>query len=132
MTQYLRRIPAYLPTALVLCAILYLSLTADPMPDSRRWLNFPGADKVGHLIMYGGLTGTFCFDYFRRPRNAYSVQVPAIATVVAIAISGVIELLQDSMGLGRTGDWMDVIANACGALLGIVIGTVSMRQWFAP
>lgn len=131
MSRFLRHIPAYLPTGVVLCAILYLSLTADPMPNTSRFFDFPGADKLVHFIMYGGLTGCFCFDYYRRPCNSYNAKVPVIATLTAIIISGVVELLQNSMGLGRTGDWLDMLANALGALVGMVVGDALMRRWFA-
>ena len=66
MLRFLRQIPPYLLTLIVLVAICYLSLDADPFPDRERWFTFPGSDKVVHFIMYGGLTATFCFDYYRR------------------------------------------------------------------
>jgi VanZ family protein len=41
------------------------------------------------------------------------------ATVLAIAYGGLIEVLQSVMGDGRTGDVLDLLADAVGALLGL-------------
>ncbi len=129
MHRFIRYIPSYLPTALVLAAIFYLSLATLYLPDDTRLLLFPGADKVTHVIMYAGLTSTFCFDYIRRTLARRSTIVLIWATIAAIAISGVIELLQSYMGVGRNGDWVDMLANIIGAVVGIVAGDKCMRRW---
>ena len=42
----------YLPTLIVLCAILYLSLAPAPIPDADKLHLFKGADKVVHFCLY--------------------------------------------------------------------------------
>ena len=130
MLRFLRHIPPFLPTLIVLVAICYLSLDADPFPDKDSWFTFPGSDKVVHFIMYGGLTGTFCFDYYRRVAAPCKLWLLIVALVVAIIVGIVMELLQAHMGIGRSGDFVDVIANSLGALIGIVVGNRLFTRLF--
>ena len=122
MQRFIHNIPSFLPSVLVLVAICYLSLASDPLAGNNRWLDFPYSDKVVHFIMYGGLTGTFCFDYYRRSVAHYRYIALVVAFVVAIAIGAVLELLQAYMGIGRSGDYLDIVANSLGAVVGIVAG----------
>ncbi len=117
-------IPNYLPTIIVLTAICYLSLAPDPLPDSKGFFHFYGSDKVVHCIMYLALTFTFCFDYIRHRRDTVSYKNLWLATalIIAIAIGSVIEILQAYMALGRSGDILDLVADAIGAVIGIIIG----------
>lgn len=129
MYRFIRNIPPYLPTALVFIAILYISLAPDPIPDEMPLLLFPGADKVIHFIMYGGLTGTFCFDYYRRANHrCHECRILIVASLTAMIIGGVIELLQDYMGIGRQSDYLDFIANTTGAIVGIIAGRWLMKK----
>lgn len=130
MLRLIRNIPPYLPTALVIIAILYISLAPDPMPDEIPLLLFPGADKVIHFIMYGGLTGTFCFDYYRRGNRSKEGIALVVATLIATAMGGAIELIQDYMGIGRHSDYLDFIANAAGAIAGTLAGRYWVKSYF--
>ena len=131
MLRYVRHIPPYLPTILVVAVICYISLLSDPFPDQERWLDFPGSDKVIHFIMYGGLTATFCFDYHRRHAESLRPWLFVIVLSVAIALGAVMEWLQMCMGLGRTGDIFDIVANSLGAWLGVVVGNKIFAKLFA-
>lgn len=131
MLRFLRQIPPYLLTLIVFVAICYLSLDADPFPDRERWFTFPGSDKVVHFIMYGGLTATFCFDYYRRTTARCKLWLLIVALAGAITVGAVLELLQAHMGIGRSGDYVDFIANSLGAVVGIVVGNKLFARLFA-
>lgn len=122
MNRFLRHIPPYLPTALVLIAILYISLAPNPMPYDPPFELFRGADKVVHFVMYGALTGAFCFDYYRHRHTINNRATLLIALLTAIAIGAGIEWLQEYMALGRSNDWKDLIANTAGAISGTTLG----------
>lgn len=84
-------------------SVLVLSLLPQdvPLPSS-------GWDKFNHLIAYQVLAVTGFLAYPRRMMGvAFGV----------IAYSGVIELLQAFSGY-RFGDWLDLLANSVGVLLG--------------
>lgn len=124
MKQILQYIPPYFATFIAIAAVCYLSLAPDPMPNDVHWLfNFEGADKVVHFIMYWGITMAFCFDYYRRTTHYYSERNSLIfAVITAILIGGILEILQQTICIGRSGDILDFVADAVGACLGILMG----------
>ena len=116
-------IPPYFTTLIVFLAVCYLSLAPDPMPESQSIFDFPGSDKVMHFVMYCGLTATFCFDYYRSPTHRYNERIGfSITFIVATIAGGIIEILQHTMNMGRSGDVIDFLADTVGACVGIGIG----------
>lgn len=108
------------PSALTLAVILYATLFPDPMwPDEGP--EIPGIDKLIHAVMFGGFAGALAFDYARKkPRRKPGLGRMALFCVVSLAVGGVIELLQNAMGLGRSGDGLDFLADAAGAAVAFV------------
>lgn len=97
----------------VLTSIIYLSLTSTPpkMPS--------GYDKVNHLIAYAVLTGWFGQLYVSKGQLLLCV-------VSFICLGILLEILQGMSGY-RTFDYMDMIANSIGVLIGLWL----TRTWFA-
>ena len=48
-----------------------------------------------------------------------------LAAVIALLLSGVIEVLQALMECGRSGEWLDWMANMTGIVVGVILG----RKW---
>ncbi len=116
----LREIPVYQPTLAVICLILYLTLLPQPFGDEELPL-FPGADKIAHFMMFGGLTGTFIYDRWRCGLPL-SLRAAWITALCSAAFGAVVEWLQFSMHLGRSGnDIFDAMANAAGAFLAVPV-----------
>ena len=116
----IRKIPAYMPTAVVLVVILYLTLLPQPLGEEDIHL-FEGADKVVHFIMFGGLTGTFIFDRYRISKSL-KLKGALFAAVCSTMLGVIIEILQDVMALGRGGnDFWDAAANTLGAFCAVYI-----------
>lgn len=123
----IRSIPSYVPTAVVVVAILYLSLAPDPLPDQDKLL-FPGADKVVHFIMYWGLSITYCFDYYRKMHTTPERKAMRAAFIAWIILGGAIEILQANMALGRSGDIIDFIADVAGVAVGLASGRLMWQH----
>ena len=108
-----------MPTAIVASAILYLTLAPDPVPGTNLML-FQGTDKVVHAIMM--LTASF--DYARTSDQAVS-RVPlinyAIIGGMTILFGAAIEVVQEISGLGRSAEIADLIADAIGAFIGLLL-----------
>lgn len=107
---------AFVPTVFVLIAITYLSLAEDPVHVREIHL-FEGADKLVHGCMYLGLVVVGGYDMYRiglRPSGTSYF----LWTVVSVAWGGLMELLQGALTMGRSADWYDFLANACGAFVG--------------
>lgn len=115
MKRFSDKIPPFLPTILVAIAIGYLTLWPDPLGDIPPRL-FPHADKVVHALMFGGLAAAIVFDRCRR-RAAANRSTAISSALISLAAGIVVELLQATMDLGRSADWLDVVADGVGAFL---------------
>lgn len=120
------------PTALVLAAILWLTLAPHPVGDTEIEL-FPGADKLIHAIMMGGLAFTALFDYARKGtwRKSRKIKVAVASTVAIICIifSCADEWAQGVMELGRSTDPWDLVADIIGIILASAIAIPTIHKW---
>lgn len=133
------RIKSFLPSILTLILIAVLSLIpAREFPET----DVPFADKWVHWVMYAWLTAVFLVDYCRKgsmcPRrsskvffdfvstsfavksfkwfNAPSVRSIVFAMLISSLYGGLMEVLQATVTTTRSGDWLDFLADAFGAL----------------
>lgn len=121
-------IPAWVCTTLCLAAILWLTLAPSPTPEVDLPL-FPGADKVVHAAMFGGLTLIACYDYikYRGKRHHTSIGMPWVMGAASTATGVIIEFLQQAMNLGRAFETADMIADACGAAIAAALVVMYLR-----
>lgn len=120
------------PSALTVIFVLWATLAPNPTPD----LDITGflgkyADKIIHAIMMGGITGAIIFDYMRRrvngqPRTIKHTTILWIAVGVLI-FAAIDECAQGAMGLGRTTDPMDFVADAAGILIATLTAPAACR-----
>lgn len=85
--------------------------------------NFPGADKLEHTAGYVVMTSWFAALFERR---GYGL----LALLMLLLGIGV-EFAQAWMSVGRTGDWRDVVANAIGIGLALLIASLNRESWLA-
>lgn len=120
----------WISTALVVLAILYLTLVPRPLPDNN--IEIPGLDKAVHAVMFGGLAFVACIDMAMRGRGRYGLlpsrRAWGVATAVA-AFGGAVEIAQQSMGAGRSGDVWDFAADCAGVAVGILSAMWALRVW---
>lgn len=115
MTWWRRRLPAWLLTVLTVGAVLWLTLAPQPLPDNDIPL-FPGADKLVHAAMFGGVTLVLWADWRMTRHRPLAVWQTALCAVIAIALGGAIEIAQGTMNLGRSADFADFVADTIGSL----------------
>lgn len=107
--------PGFFYTIIVLALILLLTLM--PVDESHsKLLLFPHADKVVHFLMFGGLAAVFVFDCWRQGFKI-NLWLMCCAVLLSSDLGGTIELLQDLMGLGRSGDFNDFVADTVGSFV---------------
>ncbi len=117
LKRLLSKLPPWSLTVVVVAAILWLTLAPRPLGDEDiPW--FPGADKIAHAIMFGGLALVILIDYERSHgwrritlANAYT------AAVISSLAGAAVEMGQVMMGLGRSFEWNDILADALGAFI---------------
>ncbi len=116
------------PLTVVLVAVIwYLSFFTPPHTplDHVKLI-----DKWVHITMYGGTCTVMWMEYLRKHRKIENkAKLVLLAWAAPIAMSGLIELLQEyCTGGRRSGDWLDLTANAIGVTLAAVIGVAMARR----
>jgi len=124
MLYYLKKYPFSL---LIIAAVIYLSFFKPP---SIGFPLFPYMDKVIHFCMYGGLSGILWLEFLRNHRYSGTANLTHAwigAVFCPIALSGVIELLQEYCTSYRGGEWVDFLANTGGVTAATLIAYFLLR-----
>ena len=96
-------------------ALVYLSLAPNVTVPSAAF----GWDKLNHAAAYAVLAGLLILTLLAR--QAASTRLLAGAWAACFAYGLLLEGLQELMGLGRTFEWGDLLANGLGALATCVV-----------
>lgn len=124
------KLPPWILTAVTTVAILWLTLAPRPLGDLKPEL-FPGADKVVHAIMFGGLALMVFVDRSRAHGwSRIPLSFMIISTVAVMAFGAGIEFLQEMMHAGRSFDVCDIWADIAGAALSAILWTLLTRFYY--
>lgn len=117
MRKLLLFIPTGLLSLLAILLVAYLSLWPDPLNTEHVHL-FPGSDKVAHFLMYLCCTSVFLFDYakHRLPHHT-KLNVEMALVLAAITLGMIMEVAQLVLQMGRSFDYLDIVANSLGAIV---------------
>lgn len=121
LTKWIRRHPI---SVILILVIWYLSLFTPPKTELA---NVRFIDKWAHLLMYGSLAFVLWMEDWRVRKASPSMPRALALYIGPVAMSGLIELAQAYCTTDRSGDWLDLAANAIGALAGIVLGCFVTR-----
>ena len=116
--QTIRKYPM---ASFLFIVIWYLSFFTPPKTelDEAAFI-----DKWVHIAMYAGTCGILWIEYLLKHKWTYDRMRPFLwAWLLPIVLSGCIELLQEyCTGGRRSGDWIDLAANATGVTLAALMG----------
>ena len=121
-TKWIRRHPI---SVILILVIWYLSLFTPPKTELA---NVRFIDKWAHLLMYGSLAFVLWMEDWRVRKASPSMPRALALYIGPVAMSGLIELAQAYCTTDRSGDWLDLAANAIGALAGIVLSGMLTRK----
>lgn len=112
------KVPTGVMSGITVALILWLTLAPHPTGDLEIPL-FPGADKIVHGIMFVFLSIIVLLDIMKhrdwQPLGLVTVSVVSLLC----AVFGIgIEIAQRAMGLGRSFEILDILADTAGAVLG--------------
>ncbi len=103
-------------------AFLTYMLLKPGEENHEYWFMFNGIDKVLHLSIFAAL-GFCLIAAFPKIRFSYFIQIILIYAFLT-------EILQEEMGLGRSMETLDVVADAIGCLIGYTAYKVLIRRFF--
>lgn len=122
--QLIRNYPL---SILMYVIVLYLSFFTPPKVNFG---DIQFVDKWTHIVMYLGTCGVTWFEYLRRHKTiTEKTKLFLLIWLVPVVFSGIIELLQEyCTGGRRSGDWLDLAANAIGVSLAAIIGLLAEKK----
>ncbi len=89
-------------------------LPTEKLPAIPNWSDLFSPDKIAHFGAYALFTLLLSFELVPR----FGGRGLLYAVLLAAAFGALMELLQGAMGVGREADYVDMVANLLGALLG--------------
>ncbi len=132
--KFYKYIPAWLFSAAVIVAILWLTLARDPLP-SGAFPAFEGIDKLGHACMFGGLYFALAFDLslarFRRggkEKSRLGIATCVLMAGFCVVFGGAVELLQEAMREGRSAEALDFLADVAGVMVSVAVTPWVLRR----
>lgn len=108
----------------ILWAVLILVLCGvpgDKIPE-MTFLEWLRPDKIVHLILFGVLSFLLLKGFSKQNQFPFIFKhAGKIALILSISYGGIVEILQDTVFIHRSGDIRDAAANAVGAIVGLWI-----------
>ena len=103
-------------------AFLTYMLLRPGEENHEYWFMFNGIDKVLHISIFAMLGFVF-MAAFSKIRFSYFFQIILIYAFLT-------EILQDAMGLGRSMETLDIVADTIGCLIGYSIYKLMIKRFF--
>lgn len=99
-------------------AIFYLSLAKLP----KTSINIKHIDKGYHSLAYFTLALAWLLSFYQKQEKKYLI------IVLCIILGIIIEVLQASLTIYRTGDYLDILANTIGVLIALFVFNLFFRK----
>ena len=117
----------YLPTVLVCTLVLILSvINIGVLPKT----DVPSADKIVHAIMYFSIAGMLMLNQTSYFRNKITKAQLYFAFLFSVSFGILMEIIQFFLPW-RSGSIYDLIANALGAVIAIII-MLTITHYYNP
>lgn len=106
----------------IICILLIWFLSIWFVPPHTPLNNVKFIDKWTHFVMYGGTCSVIWWEYLRSHTRLNWPRLFLLVWLAPIVMSGCLELIQEYCTTNRSGEWLDLAANATGCTLGAIIG----------
>lgn len=116
-----------LPIILWVSIIFFLCvLRPENLPTN---LSIPGLDKLAHAFFYAILI-FLLLRRFSLGKNKEHIGNAIViwSFCISIGYGGIIELIQEQYFVYRSAEWLDMVANMAGSLIGIIAFKFIIRQ----
>jgi len=120
MLQIVRNYPL---SMICIALVWYLSIWFMP-PEEMELPSINFLDKWTHFVMYGGTCSVIWWEYLHRHKTINARKLFLWAWIAPTLMGGIIELVQAYCTTNRSGEWLDLAADAIGVMMGAVMGLV--------
>lgn len=103
---------------LVALIIMYLSLASSHTFDKVPFINIPNIDKVVHFGMYFGLMSVIILENRKTIKSNSNLFLTGL---IPLFYGILMEILQSTLTVTRTGSFYDALANCTGILVSILL-----------
>jgi VanZ family protein len=103
---------------LVAVLIAYLSLSESDNFNKVSFLNFPGADKIVHFLMYFAFMSVIVFE---NRKNIGKIPALLLISLIPFFYGALMEVLQTLLTSTRIGSALDLLSDLAGVLFTVVI-----------
>ncbi len=117
MTRF--RWPYAVLTALYCAGIFALSAQPSLPDQAPTWLDFPGADKAAHAVVYAGLAALIYVGLIQS-NSADPVPLVRAVPIVFATIYGLSDEIHQLFVPNRSFDLLDLLADAGGATISVL------------
>jgi VanZ family protein len=104
----------------ILIALAIIILSTIPVPEVKPLEDVPLIDKWVHFLMYAALSASMWLD-----RKLLHLPISASYFILMLLLpsllGGLLELVQAYLTTCRSGEWLDAVADAIGAVIGTVV-----------
>ena len=121
LTNSLKHYPFSL---IIVILVILLSVCPIGAPDLAK--DVPLADKWTHMVMYFVMAVVICGEYYKCHRPQLSLRSMLVWGIfVPALLGGMLELVQNYCTTYRSGEWLDLVADSLGALVGGAIAIIT-------
>lgn len=126
------KVPTGVLSGITVAIILWLTLAPHPTGDLELPL-FPGADKIVHALMFGFLAFVVLLETMKHNHWKMLSLVTIGVAGIGCGVFGIgIEFLQRAMGLGRSLEILDMLADSAGAITAAAIWAATQEFFAVP
>ena len=103
---------------LVALLLLYLSLTNSEKFQKAPLVNIPFMDKLVHFGMYFLMMSVIILEHRKSLSNSRNLFLLAL---IPLSYGILMEILQSTLTMTRTGDFYDALADAAGIIVSVLL-----------
>lgn len=122
--RILRRYPVTLLFVAAIFTVCLIPVPETPLSDVRF------VDKWTHTLMYFSLGIVFWTEFYRCRSTMGGMRLFVVAVILPIAMGGLIEVMQATLTVNRSGEWADFAADVVGVAFGAAAGRYVMGRLF--
>ena len=106
-----------------------LIIVVGSLLSSSKVPNIAVSDKGIHFVFYAILAFLLYFPVCLNTKRSFSIVTSAaIVLLIGFTLGTLIELVQHYLIVGRYGEFLDLVANTFGLIVGVIVSVILKRK----